>query len=39
MTAFNQKTHDTDVGSYGGQSRQMMLMFVVVPAMKSSPFY
>ena len=20
---FNQKTHDTDVGSYGGQSRQM----------------
>ena len=24
MTDFNQKTHDTDVGSYGGQSRQMM---------------
>ncbi len=25
MTDFNQKTHDTDVGSHGGQSRQMML--------------
>ena len=24
MTDFNQKTHDTDVGSHGGQSRQMM---------------
>lgn len=24
MTDFNQKTHDTDVGSYSGQSRQMM---------------
>lgn len=23
MTDFNQKTHDTDVGSHGGQSRQM----------------
>ena len=27
MTDFNQKTHDTDVGSHGGQSRQMMEMF------------
>ena len=27
MTDFNQKTHDTDVGSYGGQSRQMMEVF------------
>ena len=26
MTDFNQKTHDTDVGSHGGQSRQMMLL-------------
>ena len=26
MTDFNQKTHDTDVGSRGGQSRQMMLL-------------
>ena len=25
MTDFNQKTHDTDVGSRVGQSRQMML--------------
>ena len=24
MTDFNQKTHDTDVGSHDGQSRQMM---------------
>ena len=24
MTDFNQKPHDTDVGSHGGQSRQMM---------------
>ena len=24
MTDFNQKTHDTDVGRHGGQSRQMM---------------
>ena len=23
MTDFNQKTHDTDVGSHGGKSRQM----------------
>ena len=23
MTDFNQKTHDTDVGSHGGQSRRM----------------
>ena len=23
MTDFNQKTHDTDVGSHGGQSRQI----------------
>ena len=27
MTDFNQKTHDTDVGSHGGQSRQMMELF------------
>ena len=27
MTDFNQKTHDTDVGSHGGQSRQMMNVF------------
>ena len=27
MTDFNQKTHDTDVGSYGGQSRQMTEVF------------
>ncbi len=27
MTDFNQKTHDTDVGSHGGQSRQMMEVF------------
>ena len=27
MTDFNQKTHDTDVGSHGGQSRQMMKVF------------
>ena len=26
MMDFNQKTHDTDVGSRGGQSRQMMLL-------------
>ena len=26
MTDFNQKTHDTDVGSHGGQSRQMMIL-------------
>ena len=27
MTDFNQNTHDTDVGSHGGQSRQMMEVF------------
>ena len=27
MTDFNQKTHDTDVGSHGGQSRQMTEVF------------
>ena len=27
MTDFNQKTHDTDAGSHGGQSRQMMEVF------------
>lgn len=27
MTDFNQKTHDTDVGSHGGQSKQMMEVF------------
>ena len=27
MTDFNQKTHDTDVGGHGGQSRQMMEYF------------
>ena len=27
MTDFNQKTHGTDVGSHGGQSRQMMEVF------------
>ena len=27
MMDFNQKTHDTDVGSHGGQSRQMMEVF------------
>ena len=27
MTDFNQKTHDTNVGSHGGQSRQMMDVF------------
>ena len=27
MTGFNQKTHDTDVGSHGEQSRQMMEVF------------
>ena len=27
MTDFNQKTHDTDVGSHGGQSWQMMEVF------------
>ena len=27
MTDFKQKTHDTDVGSHGGQSRQMMDVF------------
>ena len=27
MTDFNQKTHDTDVGSHGGPSRQMMEVF------------
>ena len=27
MTDFNQKTHDTDVGSHGEQSRQMMEVF------------
>lgn len=29
MTDFNQKTHDTDVGSHGGQSRQMMEVFEI----------
>ena len=27
MTDFNQKTHDTDVSSHGGQSRQMIEVF------------
>ena len=27
MTDFNQQSHDTDVGSHGGQSRQMMEVF------------
>ena len=27
MTEFNPKTHDTDVDSHGGQSRQMMEVF------------
>ena len=27
MTDFNRKTHDTDVSSHGGQSRQMMEVF------------
>ena len=27
MTDFNQMTHDIDVGSHGGQSRQMMEVF------------
>lgn len=27
MTDFNQKTHDTNVGSHGGQSGQMMEVF------------
>ena len=27
MTDLNQKTHDTDVGSHGGLSRQMMEVF------------
>ena len=27
MTDFNQKPHDTDVGSHGEQSRQMMDVF------------
>ena len=27
MTDFNQKTHDTDVGRHGGQSRQRMEVF------------
>ena len=27
MTDFNQMTHDTEVGSHGGQSRQMMEVF------------
>lgn len=27
MTEFNPKTHDTDVGSHCGQSRQMMEVF------------
>ena len=27
MTDFNQKPHDTDVGSHGGKSRQMMEVF------------
>ena len=27
MTDFNQMTHDTDVGSHGGQSRQMTEVF------------
>ena len=27
MTDFNQKTYDTDVGSHGGQSRQMTEVF------------
>ena len=27
MTDFNQKTHDTDVDSHGGQSRQMTEVF------------
>ena len=27
MTDFNQKPHDTDVGSHGGQARQMMEVF------------
>ena len=27
MMDFNQKTHDTNVGSHGGQSRQMMEVF------------
>ena len=27
MTDFNQKPHDTDVGSHGGQLRQMMEVF------------
>ena len=27
MTDFNQKTHDTDVGSHGGQSRRMTEVF------------
>ena len=27
MTDFNQKTHDTAVGSHSGQSRQMIKVF------------
>ena len=27
MTDFNQKPHDTNVGSHGGLSRQMMELF------------
>ena len=27
MTDFNQKTHDTDVGSHGGRSRQITEVF------------
>ena len=29
MTEFNPKTHDTDVGSHGRQSRQMMEVFEI----------
>ena len=30
MTDFNQKTHDTDVGSHGGQSRQNWTSFAPI---------
>ena len=40
MTDFNQKTHDTDVGSHGGQSRQMMEVFdEVLPSIRMHGVY
>ena len=40
MTDFNQKTHNTDAGSHGGQSRQMMEVFdEVLPSIRKHGVY